>query len=266
MKKKPVAIHSSTSRRRLADSYGGRVPAPETGKDWRLPSLIGLALLLAADACADSTQDVFGTWNSLMLTGNFGSLSPEYKKFRWLLMEQVRTRDDSPKGTRFSENLIWAQLGYDLNDYASVWVGYTHDWIDRLDKPSVQESRPYQDLLLKFPLFDGSILSRSRFEQRISHDGGEVGLRARQWLQYSHPLGFISDKLSLYLGDEALFYLNDNPFGDNGFAENRALAGFGFQFTRHFGADLGYTGQFVVNKSGRDLFTHNLNLNLRYQF
>ncbi len=74
-------------------------------------------------ANADSTQNVFGTWNWITLSGDFGALSSDFKKYHWLLMEQVRTRDDSSKGTRFSENLIWAQLGYDIHRYASIWIG-----------------------------------------------------------------------------------------------------------------------------------------------
>ena len=226
-------------------------------------TLVGSAHGYAADG---GTRDVFGSWSSLTLSGNFEGISPDFQRFRWLVMDQVRTRDDSPAGTRFSENLVWAQLGYDISEYASVWLGYTHAWIDPLDKPSAQESRPYQDLLLNIPFLSGRLMSRTRLEQRINPSGGDVGIRARQWIQYSHPLPVISEKLSVFAGDEVLAYFNDSPFGVNGFSENRVLAGVSYQFTGHLGVDLGYLGQYVVNKAGPDLFTHNLWANLRYQF
>lgn len=56
-------------------------------------------------------------------------------------------REDSPKGTRFTESLLFSQAGYQLNSNASFWVGYVHDWIHPLDKASYQESRPYEDFL-----------------------------------------------------------------------------------------------------------------------
>lgn len=201
-----------------------------------------------------------------MLTGDLEVLSPDLKDFRWLLMDQVRTRDDSARGTRFSENLLWAQLGYRINQYTSIWLGYTHDWIDPVSKADFQESRPYQDLLVELPVEEGRFMSRTRFEQRIHQSSGSVGTRLREWVQYSVPVTFISDQLSYYVGDEVLFYLNRSSFGSGGFSENRVITGFSYNFNAHWGTDLGYLGQFVVNHAGRDLFSHNLTANIRYRF
>ncbi len=110
------------------------------------------------------------------------------------------------------------------------------------------------------------MLSRTRFEQRINQANGSLGLRAREWIQYTHTLELISDQLSLYLVDEVILYLNNNSFGRSGFSENRVLTGLSYQFTTNLGLDPGYLGQYVVNRSGRDLFTHNLSANLRYAF
>ncbi len=246
--------------------YQNRYPANLIQK--RLLILISLVIILfnPSTASANPTQNIFGTWNSFMASGDFGKLSPDLKKFRWLIMDQVRTRDDSSKGSRFSENLLWLQSGYQINDYASIWLGYTHNWIELLDNSSLQESRPYQDLLINVPFFDSKILSRTRFEQRILHSNASLGLRLREWLQISHPVSFISDDLSIYAGDEVLFYLNRSVFGINGFAENRVLAGFMYNFNAHWGADLGYMGQYVVRENTSDLFTHNIALNFRYSF
>jgi len=240
-------------------------------EDFRWRNSIVLLLVLAiyittAAANDDSTQEVFGTWNSLMLTGNFAGLTPDLKRFRWLVMDQVRTRDDSRAGTRYSENLLWVQLGYELAPYTSFWLGYTHAWIDPLAKSSFQENRPYQDVLIKVPFLDGKWMSRTRFEQRINSSSGSTGMRLREWIQYSIPLTFVSQQLSFYVGDEVLFYLNRSSFGSSGFSENRVIAGFTYFFNAHWGADLGYLGQYVVNDTGRDLFSHNLMANIRYRF
>ena len=159
---------------------------------------------------------------------------------------QGRWRDDSSRGFRFSENLLFAQLGYSLNEYASVWLGYVHDWIHPLDKLSYHENRPYEDFLWNTAFGDLKFTSRTRLEQRIRQDTGNTAVRARQMLQLSHPLHFIHDDLSAYVGDEVLGYLNTNSFGPTGFSENRAFAGLAFQFTKQLGVDLGYLGQYVM--------------------
>ena len=69
-----------------------------------------------------------------------------------------------------------------------------------INKPSYQESRPYQDFLLG----DFKLLARTRLEERINQTTGNVGIRPRQLVQISHPLPFV-DGLSAYLGDEVFF-------------------------------------------------------------
>ena len=227
---------------------------------WILLSVFGTVPVFAA-----GTNDVFGVWGSLTLQGDFTALSPSLDKLHWQIMNQSRTRDDSSKGTRFSENLLFSQVGYQATEHASFWLGYVHDWIHPLNKPAFQESRPYQDFLWKQNFDEFKFMARSRFEQRINQTTGNVGYRARQLLQLSHPLPF-ANGLSAYLGDEVLFYVNNTTFGKQGFSENRIFSGLSYDFTKHVGMDLGYMGQYVDNKSGNNLFTHNIQANLRFTF
>jgi len=213
-----------------------------------------------------ATDNMAGNWDSITLSGNLEDLSPALKDFRWLVMDQNRQRDDSSGGFRVSENLLFSQLGYALNQNASLWLGYVHDWIHPLDKPAFQESRPYEDFLWTSPFNDFKFTSRSRLEQRINQSTGNMGVRARQMFQVNYPLRFIHNDLGVYAGDEVLFYLNQNDFGKQGFTENRAMGGLTFQFTKELGTDLGYLGQYVANKAGANLFTHNIFFNIRYQF
>jgi len=235
-------------------------------------ALVLSALLLTQSMSSfadDATNNMFGVWGSVTLQGDFKSLSPSLNKFNWLIMNQSRTRDVSPQGSRFTENLLFSQVGYQLTDHASFALGYVHDWIHPLDKTAYQESRPYQDFVWNQNIDGFKFMSRTRFEERINQASNtgpnDTGYRARQLLQISHPLPFL-DGLSAYVGDEVLGYMNQNKWGKQGFSENRVLAGLSYQFTPQFGADLGYLGQYVDNISGNNLFTHNLQANLRYKF
>lgn len=231
----------------------------------KLKYLPFLAVIQAPVGLA-KTSDMGGTWNSLTLSGSLDKISPDLKKFHWLVFDQARTRDDSSDGMRLSENLLFGQIGYSLNQNASVWLGYTHNWLHPLDKPAYQESRPYEDFLWNSSLDDLKFTSRTRLEQRIREDTGNVGVRVRQMFQVNYPLKFIDKDLSVYAGDEVLCYLNENTFGRTGFSENRAFGGLSYQVTKHLGADLGYMGQFIDNKTANNVFTHNVQFNLRYQF
>lgn len=214
---------------------------------------------------AAGQDDIFGVWGSVTLQGDFKPLSPDLDKFKWLVMNQTRTRDDSSKGSRFTENLLFSQVGYQLNSNASFWVGYVHNWISPLNRTSFQESRPYQDFVWDQSISNFKIISRSRMEQRIHETTGDTGYRARQFLQISHPMPFI-DGLSAYVGEEVLFYMNRNKFGKKGFSENRIFSGLSYQATKEAGIDLGYMGQYIDTISGRNLFTHNVQVNFRYKF
>ncbi len=213
----------------------------------------------------DATDNMFGVWGSATFQGDFKSLSPNLGKFKWSVMNQSRTREDSPQGSRFTENLLFSQIGYQMNTNASLWVGYAHDWLHPLNKTAFQESRPYVDFVWTQDLGDFKLMSRTRMEDRINQTTGNEGYRARQLLQMRHPLPFV-ENLSAYAGDEIMYYLNQTTWGKQGFTENRIFTGLSYQFTPKLGADLGYMGQYVSNKSGNNLFTHNLQANITYKF
>ncbi|MGH8497664.1 MAG: DUF2490 domain-containing protein, partial [Methylococcales bacterium] len=91
----------------------------------KIKSTVVLSALLLSYPITDfaaPTDDVFGVWGSLTLQGDFKFLSPDLDKFQWLILDQSRTRDDSPKGTRFSEHLLFSQVGYQATENASFWL------------------------------------------------------------------------------------------------------------------------------------------------
>ncbi len=65
--------------------------------------------------CMAVTNDMAGTWSSVTLSGNLDTVSPALRDFRWQIINQARTRDDSSEGMRLSENLLFGQLGYALD-------------------------------------------------------------------------------------------------------------------------------------------------------
>ncbi len=227
--------------------------------------LSALFLTHSIPGFASGQNDIFGVWGTVLLQGDFRLLSPELNKFKWSAFNETRTRDDSNKGSRYFQNLLFGKLGYHLNKNASVWMGYAHIWTSPLNKPSFEEIRPYQDFIWKQKISTFKLVSRSRMEQRIRESTGNVGYRARQLLKVIHPLPFING-LSAYIGNEILFHLNRNKFGKKGFSQNRAFTGLSYQVTKKSGVDLGYMGQYVDTISGRNIFTHNIQVIFRHKF
>jgi hypothetical protein len=229
---------------------------------------VALSTLLLSQSMASfaaGSEDIFGVWGKVKLQGNFKSLSPDLNKFKWAVINETRTRDDSSKGSRFYQDLLFGQVGYQINNNASIWIGYVHVWTSPLDDSSFQEYRPHQDFVWNQDIGDFKFMSRSRMEQRIRETTGDTGYRARQLLKISHPLPLMNG-LSVYVGDEVLFYMNENEFGKKGFSENRVFSGLSYQATKKMGVDLGYIGQYVDAISGKNTFTHNIQVNLRYNF
>lgn len=193
------------------------------------PLLIIAISYIPTDIAA--SDHVAGTWNSITLSGSLKKLSPKLNNFHWVILEQAWTRTDSSNGMRFFENLLFGQIGYSINENASIWLGYSHDWSHPLDEPAFQEDRPYQAILWKSTFGDLKFTSRFRLEQRIRQDTGNVGVRARQLFQVNYPLKSLDKDLSFYVGDEVLCYINENTFGRTGFSENRAFGGVSYQLS-----------------------------------
>ncbi len=214
---------------------------------------------------ASDTNNMFGTWGSVDLQGDFTSLSSDLGNFNWQIINQTRSRDDSSDGSRFTENILFSHLGYQVNKNISLRLGYVHNWINPLNKPSFQESRPYQDFVWKQSLGNFKFMSRTRMDERIHLTTGDIAYRPRQLLQIRHSLPFVNG-LSIYAGDEVLFYINKNNFGKQGFSENRIFSGLSYKFTTHTRLDLGYMGQYIDTVSAKNIFTHNVQANISYKF
>jgi hypothetical protein len=230
----------------------------------RIFSVIYLAYLPMGSA---DTRNTEGTWDSVTLSGKLDALSPALRRFRWQILDQARFKDDSrQQGMRFSEDLLYVQIGYDLDNRCRIGLGYVHEWAQPLGKHAYEESRPYEEFIWMPKFYDARIKLRSRIEHRINQMTGNVGLRLRQMVQIDYPLHFIDSNLGVYLGEEALGYINTTKFGRTGFSESRTMAGLTYRFSRKVSVAFGYLGQFVVPISGENVFTHTVQMDLRYVF
>jgi hypothetical protein len=76
----------------------------------------------------------------------------------------------------------------------------------------IQARWPHQDFVRNQDIGNFKLMSRSRMKLRIRETTDDTGYRARQLLKISHSLPLM-DGLSAYVGDEILFYRNQNSFG-----------------------------------------------------
>jgi hypothetical protein len=61
---------------------------------------------------SDDTRNTEGTWDSVTLSGKLDALSSALRRFRWLILNLARFKDDSrEQGMRFSEDLLYVQIG-----------------------------------------------------------------------------------------------------------------------------------------------------------
>ncbi|AAU91341.1 putative lipoprotein [Methylococcus capsulatus str. Bath] len=231
---------------------------------------LGASLLMAAcqAAGAGGIEGMAGAWTSLSLLGSLGSVSPDWRKFKWYVRDQVRLRDDNPPNAwRMYEDLLWVGVGYQVDPRFYLGIGYAHTWLHPVDQPAYQENRPYLEAVLTHEAVGGKLVSRTRLEERVLQQGGEVGIRFREAVTWSHPVRFVAEGAEFYMGDELMVCSNYSLFGPAGFCQNRILSGISYRLSRNLGVDFGYLGQYMAGTPGTaDVWTHNIQFDLHYVF
>ena len=222
-------------------------------------TLIMLGLILAGPVKGQTTED-FQTWGSVTAIGSLSVLNPDLQKFKYWLEGHGRFGNDT---SRFSQGILRTGLGYAVNENTSVWLGYA--WVptdEPFAKKAFDENRIWQQLLWSHKYSLATVTSRSRFEQRFIPAGSQVGWRFRQLLKISVPLSF-APSFSLVASDEYFANLNKTNWGaDDGFDQNRAFAGVGFNFDKHTKTEVGYMNQYIRKAVGPDRMDHILSVNL----
>ncbi len=213
---------------------------------------------------ASAAKDDFYGWQSFTLEGDMSKVSPRLDKVRWNVMSQTRLGNHHQDLTEY---LLFAQMGYQLSDSLSVWLGYTHNWLTPVAKQEYEESRSYQDLLWTRHVGTGLLRLRTRFEQRFKNaeNNSDLAWRIRQMIEYRWSLPFLSE-ISLVVSEEPFVLLNNSSWGQTGVSENRVSAMLDFKLDQHTHLGLGYLNQYIFRERQGNLVNHTLLVNMAFNF
>lgn len=168
--------------------------------------------------------------------------------------------------------LVRPGVGYQLAPGMFATVGYA--WTPSWPRPGmsfgdlVDEHRAWEQWQYEFPLASGALRLqlRTRLEQRWRPAAGDdTGLRVRQMVRVTVPLGGPQGRWLLALWDELFLGLNDTDWGQRGgLDQNRAFAGVGLWVAPGAArVEAGYFNQYVARRGAlSDLSHHALMVNL----
>ncbi len=228
-----------------------------------------LILGLGVAEGAGAAQNAFFGWYGLSAQGSFQTLSPALKKFSWSVLNQARLshlaqEQYGGRANNLTENLLFVQFNYHFDRHFHAGLGYTRNWLDRFN-----ENRAYQELGWRSLSHEwGRMTARTRLEERVNDKlhSNNMGVRLRQFFQWSHPLpGFPG--LNFLLNDEVFWYLNSSSWRSDGFTENRVFAGLDIPLIAKTRLTVGYMNQFVRKGTSKDnLVDHILFTNIGFHF
>ena len=222
--------------------------------------LIGSALFLGFVTIGNAkplAKD-FQTWDNLTATGSLGIINPDLKNAKYWLEGQGRFGNNS---SQFSQGMVRAGLGYTVMDKVSVWLGYAFIPTEEpFAKKPFDEHRIWQQVLWNDKFADITLTSRSRLEERFMETGSDVGWRFRQMFKASVPMAY---DFSFVLSDEYFANINKTNYGaDEGFDQNRAFAGIGYNFDKNIKTEIGYMNQYIRKPNSADRMSDILSVNL----
>lgn len=148
-------------------------------------------------------------------------------------------------------------VGWRASPRLDLWAGYAHVTLRR-PGPDGVEHRAWQQAT--YPIAEiagGRLTGRTRLEQRFREGGDDTGWRLRQFVRWSRPVA--GPDISLVLSNETFIALNETDWGQgDGFDQNRAFVGLGWQVTRKVRLEGGYMSQRIEGASGPDRRNDNL--------
>lgn len=220
-----------------------------------------LLLLLLPIAATANTEDLFGTWGTVVLSGNIQNTKALY------YLEGSARATDNPKSIHDSgfdvHGLVGrAGLGYQLTDNNKIIVGYAYQYGEPpyAGKP-MNEHRAWQQHEYKFNFANlDSLTFRSRLEERTVDISNDTGVRFREQAKYNHKL---NDTWSLIGSEEFFTNVNSTNWGPkSGFDQNRGFVGVGYKFNDNYRAEVGYMNQYLNRVNNYDRMVHILNISL----
>lgn len=231
--------------------------------------LLILMLTFSSIVSAETgTEELFGTWGTVVLTGKFGD-----SHVLWSAEGSARATDSvrsshAHSGDNFDIRglLGRAGIGYQLTPNDKIFAGYAYQYGEPpYARFQIDEQRGWQQYEHKH-VFDNkdSLSFRSRLEERSIEQSSDIAIRFRQQAKYSHPL---NDKYSLIASEE--FFVNTNTVNwgpVSGFDQNRGFVGVGYKINDKFKTEVGYLNQYMNRSSNYDRMAHILSVTLYGEF
>jgi hypothetical protein len=215
------------------------------------------AVLIACAPVAHADDDDFQTWQQVIASTKLN------EGVTGVLEVQPRFTDDS---SRLGQLLIRPSLGLTLFDQTVLSLGYAYVRTSPENGANTYENRPWQQLAFPIAAVKNTfaLSNRTRFEQRFRDDGDDVGLRLRQQIRLTVPLG--SAGWQAVGWSEVFFNLNDTDWGArSGLDRWRNFVGVSIPVREGVAFEPGYLNQFV-NRSAGDQIDHVLSATLNVSF
>jgi len=208
------------------------------------------AVLLVSEARADNKQ----AWSAIAING---PLEENSKLLLWFDGHARFQNDASELGV----TIVRPGIGWQVTDKLKLWLGYA--WVTgRRDGPDVKEERIWQQATYPVAqIFGGGLSGRTRLEQRTRDGASDTGWRLRQSWRWSRPVE--GTQLSLIIANETFVGLSDTDWGQrDGYDQNRAFLGLGWQATPKIRVDAGYLNNHIDGGSTGNRSNHVIVLGL----
>ncbi|MEM9188311.1 MAG: DUF2490 domain-containing protein [Myxococcota bacterium] len=217
------------------------------------PFVVAAALVSFSPSFSAAQDAEFQIWNAIAATARVAPVEPT--PMLWLDTHARR-------GNGGTVLIFRPAVGLAIADWLSVWAGYA--WVPVFSDQSadpVHEHRAWQQVILKHTTsFRLSFQSRTRFEQRFSEAGDDVGFRLREFVRVSYqptdsfPMGVV-------VWDELFIGLNDTDWGaPGGVDQNRIFVGPFLKLAPFARLEMGYLAAYIDRET--DTLAHVLAINL----
>lgn len=220
--------------------------------------LLGVAALVASVSVLPGTahaqgRDEYQQWAALFVNGR---LDPTTPRLNLWFDAHARRRGN---GTLL---IFRPAVGLDVAPWLSIYLGYAYVPLFTDGQATLHEHRIWQQATLRHRFdFGLAVQSRTRFEQRVSDAGGDVGLRLRQFVRANwQPKPDIP--LGIAFWDELFIGLNDTDWGPAaGMDQNRVFLGPFLMMAPWVRLEAGYLFAYL-DRGTTDLYAHTLAVNL----
>ncbi|MEO0323003.1 MAG: DUF2490 domain-containing protein [Myxococcota bacterium] len=129
------------------------------------------------------------------------------------------------RGAGQTVGIVRPGVGYDVASWLTLWLGYAWVPVFRDAGNDLREQRLWQQATLHHRVAGWSLQSRTRFEQRFSDGGDDVGFRVREFVRVNWQPSETS-AVGLAFWDEIFLGIGETDWGTvGGYDQNRVFLG-----------------------------------------